>query len=480
MKDEHNSPKLQLEPSILTIFGITGDLAQRYLLPALYHLAHNGLLPPTFKIVGVTRRSLSSSDVIRSLRMSLEASNTEYSSKVLHQLEEIMHIVSMDITDKNEYARLKGELDDIENSLGTCLHRLFYLAIPATVYEPVVRRLGEHDLNHGCQHGSTDSRLLIEKPFGYDLKSAEQLVETLAQSFHENQIYRIDHYLAKETVQNILTFRAGNPLFHALWNNKHISRIIITATESIGIEGRAAFYEPIGALRDVIQSHLLQIAALVAMNIPDTITAATVHDGRRKLLESIKPPHPDEMASKTVRGQYDSYGQEIGNPDSVTETFAALELEIARKNWQGVPLILRTGKKLAKKTTEVTVVFQETADGGYANYLTIRLQPDEGITIDLRIKRPGFEAEMEHVQMQFNYGGKINAEHPDAYERVLVDCLRGDQTLFATSEETLASWRVVQPVLDAWQNNVSVLHRYEFGSWGPKAADELISFKKNE
>ena len=478
MKRQDATQKLLLEPSILTIFGISGDLAQRKLLPALYHLAHNGLLPPTFKIVGVTRRrSLSPADIIQSLRASLEASGTHYSSEILQQLENIMHIVSMDITDKNEYARLKSELDTIENDLSTCLHRLFYLAIPATVYEPVVRRLGEHDLNHGCQHGSTDSRLLIEKPFGYDLTSAKQLVETLAQSFHESQIYRIDHYLAKETVQNILAFRAGNPLFHAVWNNKHISRIIITASESIGIEGRAVFYEPIGALRDIIQSHLLQIAALVAMNIPDTITAATVHDGRRKLLESIKPPHSDEMASKTVRGQYDSYAKEVGNPDSMTETFAALELEIAHKNWQGVPLFIQTGKKLTAKTTEVTVVFQEPDGGDYANYLTIRLQPNEGITIDLRIKRPGFEAEMEHVQMEFNYGGKINAEHPDAYERVLVDCLRGDQTLFATSQETLASWRVVQPILDAWQHNASVLHSYKSGSEGPKAADELLSLK---
>jgi glucose-6-phosphate 1-dehydrogenase len=466
--------KLDLDPAILTIFGITGDLARRYLLPAIYQLAHNDLLPTTFKIVGVTRQALTTADIIQSFQKSLETAGIHYVPATLAKLEANLVVVSMDITDNEEYVRLKKELDTIEDSVGQCLHRLFYLSIPSTVYGPVVKRLGQHDLNQGCQHGSTDSRLLIEKPFGYDLNSAEELIKTLASSFSENQIYRIDHYLAKETVQNILTFRASNPLFQAVWSNQHIKRIIITAAESIGIEGRATFYEPIGALRDIVQSHLLQIAALVTMGIPDQLSATAIHTARQKLLESIQPPHPDDMAAKTVRGQYGSYRQEVENPDSQTETFAALELTIATPTWEGVPLILKTGKKLSAKTTEINIVFHEPAGAGHNNYLTMRLQPHEGIALDLRIKRPGFDVEMEHVTMEFDYHG-LDAEHPDAYERVLVDTMRGDQTLFATSAEVLASWHVVQPVLDAWQHNHVPLQTYISGSAGPDAAQKLVA-----
>lgn len=459
----------ELQPAILTIFGITGDLARRKLLPALYHLAHNDLLPPTFKIVGVTRQSISVADVMKSIRASLIKSNVKCSLVTLKKLEMSLSIVSMDITDQKQYFRLKQVLDELENKLGTCLHRLFYLAIPATVYGPIIERLGKYDLNYGCQHGVTASRLLIEKPFGHDLKSAQELIKTTNTSFGEKQVYRIDHYLAKETVQNILTFRAANPLFQAVWSNRHISQITVIAAESIGVESRSAFYEPIGALRDIIQSHLLQVAALVTMDIPSRLSAATIHKARRQLLESIMPPPSNLMALKTVRGQYDTYTQEVGNPRSQTETFAALELSIKQKNWRGVPLFLRTGKKLAAKATEVTVLFKEPLNKGYTNSLTMRLQPNEGIVLDLRIKRPGFKLEMEHVQMKFDYNDKLKTNHPDAYERVLVDALCGDQTLFATSEEVLASWRVVQPVLDAWQKNTPPLRLYGAGSWGPYA-----------
>lgn len=466
--------KLELEPAILTIFGITGDLARRYLLPAMYQLAHNNLLPTTFKIVGVTRQALTTADIIKSFQKSLETAGIKYIPSTLAKLEASLAVVSMDITDKDEYVRLKTELDAIEDNVGQCLHRLFYLSIPSTVYGPIVTRLGEHGLNHGCQHGSTDSRLLIEKPFGYDLRSAEDLIKDLSHSFTEDQIYRIDHYLAKETVQNILTFRANNPLFQAVWNNGHISKIVITAAEAIGIEGRSTFYEPIGALRDIIQSHLLQIAALVTMDMPSRLSAESIHAARADLLNVLQPPKPDEMVTKTIRGQYDSYRQETNNPDSSTETFAAIEFEINNDTWRGVPLVVQTGKKLVHKNSEVMIAFKSSVGHKTTNYLTFRLQPNEGVALDLVIKRPGFEAETEPVKMEFDYHG-LEAEHPDAYERVLVDAMRGDKTLFATSDEVLASWRAVQPILDAWQHEQVPLHTYTSGSAGPDAADKLVA-----
>lgn len=468
------TPPLNLEPAILTIFGITGDLAQRYLLPAIYQLAHSNLLPDSFRIVGVSRRSISASDVVESIRLSLDKKGITYSSETLEKIGAAISVVSMDITDPAEYARLKQMLDATETEQGRCLYRLYYLAIPATVYGPVVERLGEHDLNHGCQHGNTDSRLLIEKPFGYDLTSAKELIKTLSHSFHEKQIYRIDHYLAKETVQNILTFRMANPFFQTVWNNHHISRITITAAESIGIEGRAFFYEPIGALRDIIQSHLLQIAALITMELPSDLSTAVTHQARRDMLESFQPPRGDVMARETIRAQYDSYAQEAGNLDSQTETFAAVKLGIDHKNWYGVPLFLCTGKKLAHKTTEVVIDFKKSPTSSYTNSLTMHIQPNEGIVLDLHIKRPGFENEIKNTEMNFYYKNVSEERQPEAYERVVVDALRGDQTLFTTSHEVLASWHVIQPILDAWQHNNVPLHTYPAGSAGPSVLNEFF------
>ena len=471
----NQTSNLELQPAVLTVFGITGDLAQRKLLPALYHLAESGLLPPTFQIVGTTRRDVHPDDIIEKIRSAVEKTDKVVNEDTLKRLKKILRIVKMDITNATDYAALKKQLDAIEDSLGQCLHRLFYLAIPSNVFGPVVQRLGEEDLNSGCQHGVTQSRLLIEKPFGFDLTSAEELITRLGESFKEEQVYRIDHYLAKEAVQNIMTLRFQNPLLKSVWNGDHISHILITAAESIGIEGRANFYEQTGALRDIIQSHLLQVLALIVMEQPKTNSAGAIHKARQIALEQIKPPHADDMVSETVRAQYETYKKEVENTDSETETFAAIQLSSLAANWKDTPIFIRAGKQLAAKTTEVTLVFTDKKDTKLTNYLTIRIQPNEGIVMDLTIKRPGYAHETEHVQMDFCYNDTIDATHPDAYERVLVDTLRGDKTLFATSDAVLASWRIVQPVLDAWQQNRSPLTSYKNGSWGPAQADELVA-----
>jgi len=465
-----------LKPAIITVFGVTGDLAKRKLLPALYHLAHDGLLPPTTKIVGVNRRGISVDDIITMIQDSVEKDRKLVCEpETLKWLKQAISVVKMDITVHEEYVRLKSKLDAIEDEVGLCLTRIFYLAIPSTLFAQVAERLGKQDLNKGCQHGDADSRLLIEKPFGYDQASAKELINQLQEAFTEKQIYRIDHYLAKETTQNILTFRFQNPLFANAWDKNHVSHIVVTAAESIGIEGRVSFYEQMGALRDLIQSHLLQLVALTTMDEPETMSSDHIHEKKKDILQSIKPPHLDKMASDTVRAQYKTYKNEVNNHDSSTETFAAIKLRIENDRWDGVPVLIRTGKALAAKVTEITVVYNSPDKPECINTLTIRIQPDEGIVLDLRIKKPGFDDGIEHVQMDFCYRDSFTASHPDAYERVLVDALRGDKTLFATSDEILESWRITEPILQAWQANQTKLESYDNGSWGPDSSDSLAS-----
>lgn len=469
-----------LEPAIITIFGITGDLAQRKLLPSLYRLAQGSLLPDSVRIVGISRRGTTVDDVLTTIRKSVEDEGLTCDQKTLDRLRTMLSIVAMDITKGDDYKRLKQELDAIEDSVGVCLHRIFYLAIPSSLFGSVIERVGQADLSTGCQHGEAESRLLIEKPFGYDQESAEELIEILKDSFHEDQIYRIDHYLAKETVQNILTFRFGNPLFRGVWNNQHISHIMITATESIGIEGRASFYESIGALRDIIQSHLIQVLALVTMDKPAQMTAEAIHEAKEQMMALIMPPTADRLTDDTVRGQYASYRQEAANVSSQTETYAAVKLTIESARWEGVPMYIRTGKALKDKATEIVVVFRDDIEPETENHLTIRIQPNEGIVLNLHIKQPGFDSATEDVQMNFCYDEYFGDASPTAYERVLVDALRGDKTLFATSREVLESWRIVEPILQSWQSDQQPLYIYEDGSWGPEKANVMLEETSHE
>ncbi len=463
-----------LEPSILTIFGITGDLASRYLLPAIYDLTKHGHLTKSFKILGISRRNTTVDDILNSIKKSVEASGKICDTKTLIILEKSISILKMDITKPEEYKRLKNSLDSVEDAVGVCQNRLYYLAIPPTLFEPIVERLGQYDLNKGCQHGRANSRLLIEKPFGYNLESAAQLINKLRQCFDEEQIYRIDHYLAKETAQNILTFRFENPIFQNSWDSKHISYITITAAESIGIEGRVSFYEKMGAMRDLIQSHLLQLLALITMEKPAKMTARDIHLAKEKVLKAISPPKDNEIEQDTVRGQYKTYKEETQNANTSVETFAAIKLNINNSRWQGTPVFLRNGKALAKRVTEITIVYKDKDVPSCTNSLNIRIQPNEGVTLDLKIKKPGLAKETQNVEMDFSYSDLFDMTNPNAYIKVLVDAINGDKTLFASSEEVLTSWKITEPILDAWSTSRCKLHIYQNGTWGPVEANDLI------
>ncbi len=452
----------QLEPSIIVIFGITGDLAQRYLLPALYHLIKDGLLHEQTEIVGISRRPVTTDELFQQVELCVNEVDKVCDPVALKAMHQQTQMFQMDLNDDAAYDRLLAKLNAIEEERGVCMNRLYYLSIPPQVYQPIITLLGEHGLNGSCQHGSAMTRLLVEKPFGFDLTSAQELIEHIGQFFGEEQVFRIDHYLAKETVQNILTFRFQNPIFESIWNSQHIASIDIEASEKIGIEGRAVFYEPLGALRDFIQSHLLQIAAIITMDQPAELDSRQIHASKQAVMQQMLPVPADKVADRTRRGQYDGYRAEVKNDNSTTETFAAIQVFIDNPRWRYVPLYIWTGKGLSEKKTEVVVNFHgEKGEAG--NRLRFRIQPNEGIELDLLAKKPGFADQLQTAVMDFSYRHG-SATHPDAYERVLVDAVRGDHTLFATDEEVLAAWRIVQPVLDEWQKNNPPLLSYKIGA----------------
>ncbi len=458
---------MNLEPAIIVIFGITGDLSQRYLLPALYHLIKDDLLNEKTEIIGISRRAFTTDELFEKVELCVNEVDKVCDPEVIKAMRGRTSMHQMDLDKPEDYKALYEKLNSIEAGKGVCMNRLYYLSIPPKAYQPVIRLLGEQGLNGSCQHGNAVSRLLVEKPFGYDLASAQNLIDEIAQHFQEEQIFRIDHYMAKETVQNILTFRFQNPIFEALWDRQHIAAIEITAREKIGILGRTTFYEPLGALRDFIQSHLLQILGIVTMDRPEALDSEHIHASKQAALEQVEPVPADKIAERAVRGQYEGYRDEVKNPESTTETFAAIKVYINSDRWQRVPVTLLTGKSLDERRTEICVTFFDEQNQEN-NRLRFRIQPNEGIELELLTKKPGFGQEVHETVMDFSYAeGFENHEHPNAYERVLVDAVRGDHTLFATSQEVLASWRVVQPVLEAWQRSADDLQIYKPGSTGP-------------
>lgn len=467
-----SATKPNLEPAIFVIFGITGDLSRRYLLPALYHLIKEGLLHEQTKIVGVTRRDVTTKQLLEDPKLWSNEADRKADEKVLSKMSSMLNMWQMDLTKASDYQELKAKLDAIEDEEGICLNRLFYLSIPPQVYGPIVRLLGENHLQDGCQHGRAHSRLLVEKPFGYDLHSAEELIAETGKYFSEEQIFRIDHYVAKETVQNILTFRSANPLFEAVWDKKYISQIQVSACEKIDIEGRATFYEEVGALRDFIQSHLLQLLAILAMEPAKQMTSEAIHTAKLELLKAVKPIAGDKVWEDSVRGQYDGYRQEVKNPDSIRETYAALKLSIDNDRWKNVPVLIRTGKAMTKRETKLSIIFR--GEDKIADSLRFRIQPEEGIALHVLAKRPGFDDTLQSVVMDFSYQQAFDDHgHPDAYERVLVDAVRGDHTLFSTSQEVLASWRIIENVAEAWGKSGKELYPYQKGSDGPEEASKL-------
>lgn len=456
-------------PTVLVIFGATGNLAQKKLLPALYNLLKEGYLPEDFTIVCAIRNETVSVDsIVEKVEVALLRQGRDANEALLKQLKDRVKLLVIDSTNLDDYQKLRELLDAIDAEKNIQHVRLYYLAIPPDIFPTVIEYLGKSGLNDEQQ--GAPRRILVEKPFGTNLQTARELVALMGHYFTENQVYRIDHYLAKETAQNILTFRFHNPLVEALWSNNCINHIQITTAETIDIEGRAAFYEKMGALRDLVQSHLLQLMALTMMEVPYPMDAITTHTEKLVLLNAIKPIDP----TQAVRGQYMGYKQEVGNEQSTTETFAALQLEVSTERWGNVPVLLRTGKALAGKMTEITVVFGDRTNRGVAsNLLSIRIQPNEGISIGLQAKKPGFTDELQNVNMDFCYETSFDGVQPDAYERVLSDAIAGDQTLFATSAEVLKCWEILEPVLNFWQQNGDNLESYEKGTWGPDAATKL-------
>ncbi len=459
------------QPLVLVIFGITGDLAQRKLLPALYQLAKADELPEQLRIVGVSRRDVTKAAVFSQLQAFVN--EPDYDVAVEQRLKDHTEMRQMDLLDKGAYDALLQHLQEIEAGIGEDGCRLYYLSIPSQAFTPIIRLLGETGHNAPLAGGKDAPRLLIEKPFGYDLASARELIAVLGEHFGEGQVYRIDHYVAKETVQNILTFRFHNPLFESIWNNRHIDHISIMAHEKIDIEGRANFYEQTGALRDFIQSHMLQLLAITTMSRPPQLESDEIHTEKIKLLEAVQPIAPNQVSQQTIRGQYEGYRDEVSNPDSLTETFARMQLWIDNEDWTGVPIVLETGKALNEKLTEISVCFRQPDDSvTEQNKLVFRIQPQEGITLRLQTKRPGIQNVTGSADMDFDYAKSFNQRPAEAYERVIVDAIRGDQTLFATSAEVIRSWEIVENVLEQWSHSQAGLQVYAKGSEGPVETEQ--------
>lgn len=444
---------------VIVIFGITGDLSKRKLLPALYHLLSQDILPEDTKIVGVSRHELDSDELLNSVELCVLEKDNICDPVGIGRLRASLQSQQIEPTNPEHFEQLKQVLDSFDSEGKR--ERLLYMSIPPSAYAPIVEHLAAAGLN------DERSRLLLEKPFGYDKQSASELVAIVNQHFEENQVYRIDHYLAKETAQNLLSFRLHNAIFTPLWNSDHIESIHIRATEKIGIEGRAAFYEQTGALRDLVQSHLLQLLAITMMDLPTGMDSDSVHLTKQYFMQQLQPADP----TQAVRGQYEGYRAEVNNPDSVVETYTKLHLKHTAERWQGTDIILETGKGLAEKATTITIAFRLHGEHRQNN-LTFRIQPNEGIGLGLVVKEPGFDNTMRQEMLDFQYTTAFSGkQHIDAYERVLMDAIRADQTLFASGTEVIATWQVLQPLLDAWVGNTNGLVLYPLGS-SPTAINE--------
>lgn len=439
---------MAFQNTIFVIFGITGDLSQRKLVPALTHMAHEGYLKNT-KILGVSRRDVSARDIL------------EFSHDP-KQLEHIIEVVTMDVAEPDHYRKLREKIHAAKAELGAETQVIFYLSVPPHASLPIIENLGEAGMN------DSEYKLLLEKPFGVDLASAQDSVQRIGKFFREEQLYRIDHYLAKEMAQNIVAFRSRNAMFRYLWNKEAIERIDIIASEKISIENRVAFYEQTGALRDVLQNHLMQIASLILMDVPADLDMSSVPTHRLKALRSVRSIQSDAFGSEVVRGQYVGYEDEVSNPGSTTETFALVTLNSDDPNWEGVPVRLATGKNLAEQTTEVRIYFRQIHEKE-SNLLVLHIQPKEGIEIDLLAKKPGYDKDYEKVALSFDYRAQ-EGRPVEAYERVLLDSLSSDKSLFTSAEEVIESWRILQPVLDHWAFYTDDLKKYQPGT----LIDELL------
>ena len=488
------------EPCLIVVFGATGDLTSRKILPAVYNLRRSGLLPAETAVVGFSRRALSDDDFRSLMRESVTTnSRVKVEDGLWQDFAEGIFYQQGDFGDRAAYRELAERLEQIDAARGTHSNKLFYLATPPAAYEDIIANLGHSRLNrHGDGEGW--SRIVIEKPFGHDLDSAGELNDALVKVFDESQIYRIDHYLGKETVRNLMVFRFGNGIFEPLWNRRYVDHVQITVGEDLGVEGRGEFYEQAGASRDILQNHLLQLLTLVAMEPPIAFDADALRDEKVRVLRAIDPGWTDaRVRANVVRGQYtegwvgDKHvvgyrdEEEIGK-DSKTESFVALKLEVQNWRWADVPFYLRTGKRMARRATEIAIQFKlpplmlfgESATPPEANLLAMRIQPDEGIMLRFAAKVPELGLDVRSVNMDFTYGLSFAREAPEAYETLLLDAMLGDASLFTRADEVEAAWAIVTPMIETWRQwdadgtPDSDICFYEAGSWGPEAADRLM------
>jgi glucose-6-phosphate 1-dehydrogenase len=484
------------DPNILVLFGATGDLAHRKVVPALYQLWRTNLLPHEFVILAIGRREYDDDKLRDEYRTTLEkysrvlpldeAAWRSFASRIRYQ--------RLDFDTAEDFDALATRLDELDKEQSARGNFLFYLATQPSAFADIVTQLGRVGLDHERHEGGW-RRIVIEKPFGHDLTSAIRLNREVGKVFRESQVYRIDHYLGKETVRNLLVFRFGNGIFEPIWNRRHIDHVQITVAESIGVEGRGAFYEETGASRDFLQNHLLQLLSLVAMEPPATFEADALRDEKVKVIRAVGAPTAERVRDDIVRGQYGP-GWVGAKPvpryrdepevakESETETFIAARLEIDDWRWSGVPFYLRTGKRLPKRATEIAIQFKEVPHRLFRdsssepdpNLLAIRIQPDEGIMLRFGAKVPGLGLDVRSVTMDFTYGSAFSVDSPDAYETLILDALLGDASLFTRADEVETAWSIVTPIIEAWsQEPPPDFPNYEAGSWGPEAADQLLA-----
>lgn len=480
-------------PCVVVIFGATGDLTRRKLLPALFRLSQQRLLPSEFAILGTARQAMTD-DEFRAL---MKQSVTEFGSEdtlddsAWESFAKRMIYVGGEFSEAATYQHIGTRLEEIDRAHQTQGNRIFYLATAPDFFGLIAKQLGEAKLARPKKGSWT--RIIVEKPFGRDLASARKLNKELAAVFDEKQVYRIDHYLGKETVQNLLVFRFANSIFEPLWNRQYIDHIEITNAETKGVEGRGGYYETAGALRDMIQNHVFQVTSLIAMEPPASLSANAVRDEKAKAMQSVREFPKERIDQLAVRGQYGpgtvlgdtvpGYREETGvNPNSSTETFAALKLYFDNWRWAGVPFYIRSGKRLQKHITEIAIHFKSVPHHMFtgsdtpleANVLVIRVQPNEGITLRFAAKLPGQAMRIRPVNMDFRYGSSFGVKSPEAYERLLLDCMLGDSTLYARRDMVERGWEIVSPILEAWKAPATDFPNYDAGSWGPQAAFELI------
>lgn len=480
-------------PCAIVIFGASGDLTKRKLIPALFNLACEGLIPEGFAMLGFARSGSSDEKFREAMTDAVKQYGTrEFNAAAWEKFVQRLHYGAHPYDDPASYAAIRNRLDELDKKFGTQGNRVFYLSTPPGNFPIITENLGKAGLNE--EEGGRFSRVVIEKPFGRNLESAKELNANVYQQFEEHQVYRIDHYLGKETVQNILVFRFANGIFEPIWDRRYIDHVQITVAESVGIEGRGGYYESAGVVRDMIQNHIFHLLAYIAMEPPVDINATKVRDEEVKLLGAVQRMRPEQVSVRAVRGQYGeatvgdawvpSYREEAGvAADSKVETFAALRLSIDNWRWAGVPFYLRSGKRMAKRTAEIVIQFNraplqlfrhQQVKGLAPNRLVLRIQPNEGISLRFETKRPGTTIRMQSVDMDFEYAQSFDSAHSTGYETLFHDFMVGDSTLFARADMVEEAWEIVQPILDVWAEAPAEFPNYPAGAWGPTESRHLL------